>query len=116
MHVDECDPIRNLIDASQHFRGTYQAVHLQIIEKRFGSDFVTFLLVDRTNADINHANTRAYTINQNMSWAERAFLIQAIEAAQTPEVRAGAAAVYAFWFGCASLEADKQVVQAKLAE
>ena len=82
---------------------------LQEISEHFGSQFKSFLESRSTVTD-SAPETRPL-LSPNMLWAERAFLMDAIEDELEPEaVREGGRIAYLAFMGCKSWEAERKKV------
>ncbi len=87
---------------------------LQEISEHFGSQFKSFLESRSTVMD-SAPKTRP-RLSPNMPWAERAFLMDAIEDELEPEaVREGGRIACLAFMGCKSWEAERKKVDRMLA-
>lgn len=85
---------------------------VQEIKKKFGIPFISFLKTDFGTAK---ANIPTHSQCLDMPWAERAFLMDALDALQPRPVRAGGRRAYLSLFGGKDWAAEKETTADKLA-
>lgn len=79
---------------------------LQELTWQFGSRFMSFLEKDAIIMDTPNASRPAYTLSHNVPWAEKAYIMEAIDYLQPEAVREGGRAAYMAFMGCNSWEAE----------
>ena len=81
---------------------------VQDITSRFGSKFVSFLETSDTVLDPAKVGSLAYPISLDMPWAERFFIMEAIDNHRLEAVREGGRIAYLAAFGSPSWEEEKE--------
>jgi len=89
-------------------------VAMQTITMTFTADMVNFMKLDFENEDMAPANSSAHTIDVNMPWEERSFLMDIIDSSKISAARDGARAANCSIFNIASWPAEHKKVLAEL--
>ena len=82
----------------------------QELTARFGRHFVSFLMID----NLLIPGPR-HTLSLDMPWAERSFIMEAIDDMLEEAMREGARIAYLSLFGSRSWEEEQKTVKAELA-
>ena len=91
-----------------------QGLPVQEITTHFGSQFVSFL--NNNNRSIDLETTKlVYAYSQDMSWAERRSIMDAIDDLKPEADRVGGRIAYMACFGSESWEAERRMLSKELA-
>lgn len=91
------------------------AVALQKIAVRFGSHFMSSLAPGALSAAMPAPGSPADVLRRGMRWADRSFIMEAIDSLESEAVREGARSAYMAFSHCASWEAELRRVEDMLA-
>lgn len=80
----------------------------------FGCQLIRFMGSKAGMADMAKANSPAYTLSLSMPWAERYFIMEAIDNLRPEAVREGGRTAYLALFGAGSWEEELKRVYAVL--